>query len=940
MKTAGYGFSRLPGILLTYAKNILYAVRNSLKKQTSRENTSMVTDAPPVLRLKDYREPDFTTDKVDLNFDIHDDHTVATSKVKYTRTAEGAGKTALVLNAENPNPHDKFLLSVKLNGIELAPGTGYDYDAAKDTLTLTVDPGETEVDLEVQTYLEPQNNKKLEGLYKSESTIVSQCESEGFRRITPFLDRPDVLATYTVRVEADQNDLPVLMVNGNKIAGGKLSNGRHWATFQDPWPKPCYLFATANGDLECVADVFTTKSGRKVNVRVYTEKGQSQKGRHALDAVKQSMKWDEDVFDCEYDLDNFNVVAVAKFNFGAMENKGLNVFRDSLLMADPSIATDTNYQRIIDIIGHEYFHNWSGNRVTVKNWFFISLKEGLTVLREQMFTAFTTSAAAQRIQAVQLLRARQFPSDDSPLVHPVLPQEVQSIENCYTTTIYEKGAEVLRMMGELMGREKLIEGIKHYFKTYDGQAVTIHEFAKAMEHVSGLKLDEPNQFFLWYTQSGRPRVKAQGTYDPVAKTYTLTLEQKTPSTKDQPVKQPLYIPVRLGLVDDQGQDILPEQVLHFNKSKQTFVLQNVGRAPAFHSLFRGFSAPVDCDPGLSEDQLYKQFLSDPDGFNRWDAGQKIGLLERKRLYDAYLATGALPPVSARYIDTIKTLANDNSADQDVLALTLTPPSIKEFESAVGGAVSPSAVNAVLKHVRQSIARALYSDFQRVYDRSHDGQPYSFDYASVGKRHIKGVAMGYLSEGGASSDLARAKDQYFNADNMTDKMMAMAALNDHLTPERDAVMDDFYATFSKDVLVIQKWFALQAGCRSDGVIASLKGLTAQKNLFDWSNPGHVQSVFGSFAGNYEQFHRADGKGYEFLADAVIKMNEINPKVSSGLIGPLCDWRKYTPDHQKLMVAQLERIAATPKLETDVKEKLLKSLPEPQERKNLGLPAPRP
>ncbi|MBU0799503.1 MAG: aminopeptidase N, partial [Alphaproteobacteria bacterium] len=708
------------------------------------------------------RRPSFVTAHVGLNFDIHDTHTVCTSKVKYTRSPEGKNDKVLSLDCENPNPAGKpYVKKVIMNGIELAPGTGYVLDEKNHTLDIVLDTSETEVELEIETYLEPENNKALSGLYKSDSCFVTQCESQGFRRITPFLDRPDVMAKYTVRVEADEATVPVLMANGNTIAAGKAANGRHWATFEDPWAKPCYLFCTANGKLDVLEDVFVTKSGRNVNVRMYTEAGESAKGRHALDALKQSMKWDEDVFDCEYDLDNFNVVAVSKFNFGAMENKGLNVFRDSLIMANPQIATDGNYQRITDVIGHEYFHNYSGNRVTVANWFNISLKEGLTVIREQMFTAFTTSDATQRIGAVQTLRAGQFATDDSPLAHPVMPQEVQSVENCYTSTIYEKGAEVIRMMKVMMGEQKFTDGVKDYFKTNDGQAVTIKEFVASMEKVSGLDLS--GQFSLWYTQSGRPRITASGVYDAAAKTYTLTLEQTVPPTKDQPVKKPMVIPVEAALVNHNGADIAgTNKVLVLDKAKQTFVFDNVPQEPAFHSLLRGFSAPVDINPGLTEDQLYKQLLTDPDGFNRWDAGQKIAMAERKRIYDSFIKTGTLPPVSPRYIDTLRQLLNDTQADPALIALAITPPSVKEIEAAVSPA-SPSAITAMRKHVAGTLATALAADFENVLQRTHDNTPYAFTYDQVGKRRLKSIAVSMLAEHGDPVQLKRTRDLYFNAD---------------------------------------------------------------------------------------------------------------------------------------------------------------------------------
>lgn len=916
-----------------------YTLRDFIKKllATAQKQGEIDMEQPKMLRLADYRRPEFVTDHVGLNFDIHDKHTICTSKVVYKRSAEGKSATSIALDCENPNPAGKpYVKRVTMNGLDLAPGTGYTIDDKDKKLTIALDPSDDNIELEIETYLEPEENKALTGLYKSDTTFVTQCESEGFRRITPFLDRPDVMAQYTVRVEADEKKVPVLMANGNTIQTGKAANGRHFAVFNDPWPKPSYLFCTANGDIECLEDTFTTMSGRKVALRMYTEAGESAKGRHALDALIQSMKWDEDVFGCEYDLDNFNVVAVAKFNFGAMENKGLNIFRDSLIMANPMIATDGNYQRITDVIGHEYFHNYSGNRVTVANWFNISLKEGLTVIREQMFTAFTTSDATQRIGAVQTLRTGQFATDDSPLAHPVMPQEVQSVENCYTSTIYEKGAEVIRMMKIMMGEQKFTDGVKDYFKVNDGQAVTIKEFVASMEKVSGLDLS--GQFSLWYTQSGRPRVKASGVYDAQAQTYTLTMEQVVPPTKDQPVKKPMVIPVLSALVDAHGKDIPgTEGVLVLDKPKQSFVFKNVAQEPAFHSLLRGFSAPVDIDPGLSEDQLYKQMLTDPDGFNRWDAGQKIAMAERKRIYEAYVKTGTLPPLSQRYVDTLRQMLNDTKGDPALIALAIVPPSVKEIEAAVAPA-SPSAIIAMRRHVAKSLATALAPEYEAVLKRTHDGAPYAFTYDQVGKRRLKGIAVAMLAELGDPAQLKRVRDMYFAADNMTDQMIAMGTLADHKGADRDAVFDDLFQRFKGDQLTIQKWFALQAASDFDGVIDTVKDITS-KPFFSWENPGHVGSAIGGISGNYSQFHRKDGKGYAYIADCVLTMDKISPNMSSRLIEPLCRWRSYTPDHGKMMLGELERIARVPGLSKGVMEKLGKSLPNAQERKDLGL-SPKP
>lgn len=894
-----------------------------------------------LLRLSDYRRPEFTTDHVDLAFDIHDAYTSVISRVRYERSNEGANATQIALDAHNPNPKGKpYIKKVTVNGKALRKGQGFRIDEANNKLLIDADPLATSFDVEIETYLEPHENTALTGLYKSDSCYVTQCESQGFRRITPFLDRPDVMATYSVRIEADEATCPVIMANGNCTSEGTLPGGRHFATYNDPWPKPSYLFAIANGQLEFIEDHFLTKSGRDVKVRVYTERGQSAKAEHALSAVLQSMKWDEDVFDCEYDLDNFNVVSVAKFNFGAMENKGLNVFRDSLVLADPDIATDTNYQRITDVIGHEYFHNWSGNRVTLANWFNLSLKEGLTVIREQMFTAFTTSEETERIEAVRVLRAGQFADDDGPLAHPVLLAQAESVENFYNGTTYQKGAEVIRMMKVMMGEQKFIEGVKHYFKTYDGQAVTIDEFVKSMEHVSGLDLS--GQFHLWYTQSGRPRVSAQGVYDAQAKTYTLTLSQENRPTRDQPTKKPMLIPVLSALVDINGNNIGPERVLILDQAQKSFVFDNVDEEPAFHSVLRGFSAPVDIASGLSENQLYAQFLNDTDGFNRWDAGQKLALLEMKYLYQEYVDTGVMPSLSPRYVRATGQILADKTMDPALKALTLSRPSITEFESHLNP-VDPAAVALVYKNVRETLARELsaqlylqIAETEIVLDSGTTG--YRFDYKSVGLRNMLSVAMNAIFVNPPKKTRELLRDCALKASDMTRRMIYLNALNGQKSQERDDALSHFFTRFKDDTLTIQKWFTLQAHIADDSAVDNVRNIMATK-VFDWNIPGHVQSLIGGFAGNYAQFHRKDGKGYELLADCVIRLAQINPNMASRMVKPLCGWRKYAKDHADLMIAQLERVGRTPNLPVDVAEFIRKSLPESGTKKKTG-PAPSP
>ncbi len=656
-----------------------------------------------------------------------------------------------------------------------------------------------------------------------------------------------------------------------------------------------------------------------------------------MESLKKAMKFDEDVFGCEYDLDTFNIVATSKFSFGAMENKGLNIFKDKFVLVDPKITTDQGHHQVDLVVGHEYFHNYSGNRVTLANFFNISLKEGLTVNREQMFTAHVTSDAIDRINNVQNLRAGQFSEDDSPLAHAVMTKEAMSVTNLYSHTIYQKGSEVIRMMKTMMGEESFINGVKHYFKKHDGQAVTINEFITCMEETSGLDLS--GQFRLWYTQSGRPRVKAEGHYDEVAKTYTLTLSQNTPPTRDQAEKHPQIIPVTMGLVDKDGQSMklvlstdtketkafgAGERVLLFTEAKQTFVFKNIESEPAFHSLLRGFSAPVDLDPGLSEEQFNAQLINDPDGFNRWDASQKLALHEMKRLYDGFVESGNMPDVNPRYIATIKTILNDTGTDPALVAKSLEAPDIGMVEILVQPVI-PAVIASVRRHLKETLAVELKEDFEKLFQRMNDSGPYEYNYAESGKRALKGLALSYLTESGNSVDLERAKGVFFAADNMTDKMLAMDALRDHPSQERADVYQAFFEEFKDDPLTIQKLFVMQSSSNAETTVDDLRDL-ATKDFFDWKTPDHPVSLMRGLVAGYGQFHRPDGKGYEFIADMAIKMDSINPMIAARVASPLCSWQKYSEDHQKLMVSALKRIADQPKIGVDLREYLIKSLPE--------------
>lgn len=934
------------------------------------------------IRLTDYKKPAFTCDKVELDFSIGSTAATAeeqaeyktdkmftadvVSRVTYQRAAEGAGIAELVLDTNNPNPKGEpdYITQVTVNGWELAEGAGYTYDRENNKLIIPVDPSQDNVDVEIHTHLQVTKNTNGLGLYDSNSVVVSQGESEGFRRITPFTDRPDIMSVYTVRVEADKADFPILLANGNRIAGGETGD-RHWAQFTDPNPKPCYLFATANGIADIIRDSYVTAThGRPVQLQSVGSTGNPEDTRHALNGLKRFLQWDEATFGpiAEYDLDIFTIWGISKFNFGAMENTSLNIFRDSALLANPDMATDDDYLNITRIVGHEAAHKKSGNDTTLSQWMYISMKEGLTVKREQMFMASVTSEDIERIKQVLMLRAGQFMEDDSPSAHAVIPDEVASIINCYSGTIYQKGAEIITMMELLMGgREKLVEGIAHFLTKHKGQAVTTDDLVKAMEEVSGLDLGPGSQFYKWYKQAGRPRVTAQGEYDAAAKTYTLTLTQQTPASKAVPNPEALYIPVKLGLVDKNGNDMpltldtdgcftadagKTERVIALTEDKQTFVFTGVQQEPAYHSLFRHFSAPVDIDPGLSTAQLRQQLLTDSDSFNRWEASQKLAMTEMKRLYAEYTATGALPAVDPDYVETVRGLLNDKKTDPYILAMTLALPDVKQLEVALKP-VDTAAISAVMGHLRKTLGRELAVELDSAfYDNDTTGRPYSPDIHDISLRKMKAVAVSYEAAGSPWLESSWG-NLYRLADNLTDRMIYMSALKNSPSLERQNVFEDFYNDNKDNLLVLEKWLALQAQSDFDGIIPELKTISALP-FFDWSRPGHAQTFLRAFAANYGQFHRQDGQGYEFFADGVLKVCMKNPEVSATLIAPLCRWRDYTGVNRDLMLAQLERVGReAERIEKDlgldlrdIKDKIRRALPDAEERKTLSLPAPAP
>jgi aminopeptidase N len=765
------------------------------------------------------------------------------------------------------------------------------------------------------------------GLYRSSGTYCTQCEAEGFRRITYFPDRPDVMAVYTTRIEADKSEAPVLLANGNLVESGDLPAGRHFAVWHDPFPKPSYLFAMVGGALGCVEDSFVTRSGRKVALKIYVEPGKEQRCAYAMDALKRSMRWDEEAFGREYDLDIFMIVAVSDFNMGAMENKGLNVFNDRYVLASPDTAVDSDYAAIEAIIAHEYFHNWTGNRITCRDWFQLCLKEGLTVFRDQEFTADMRSRAVERIGDVRNLRTHQFVEDAGPLAHPVRPELYHEINNFYTTTVYEKGAELVRMLKVLLGAAAFRKGMDLYFARHDGEAATVEQFVQCFADASGRDLA---QFMRWYAQAGTPEVVADGTYDTAGRRFTLKLAQVLPPTPGQPAKEPMPIPLKVGLVDARGADMplhvadgaLPDDVIVLDTPARTLVFEQVAERPAL-SINRGFSAPVKLTANLSADDLRRLAAHDSDPFNRWQAVQTLAtrLLLRNV---ALVRTGRPPQGDAGLIAALAAILDDARLEPAFVALVLTMPSEADIAREVGRDVDPSANFEARAALRADIGRALQAPLLRSHDAMRSSAPYSPDAASAGRRALGNVALDLLAARGEPAQIARAFAQYRTADNMTDRLAALATLSLHKGPERTEALEDFYTRYQTDPLVIDKWMSLQATIPEGGTLARVQSLT-QHAAFAMSNPNRVRALIGAFAhGNATQFNRADGAGYDFVAETVLSLDQKNPQVAARLATAFRSWRALEAGRREKAQAALARIDAASTLSADVRDIVSRAL----------------
>lgn len=865
----------------------------------------MRTDTPKTIFLKDYQAPHYTVQDVFLDIQIFAGKTLVKTTTNFVKNHDGC--EPLVLNGERLK-----LVSVAING---TPVTNYKVD--EKTLSIPC-PGD-EFTATIETEICPEENTALEGLYMSGGNYCTQCEAEGFRTITYFPDRPDVMTVFTTRVEADKKTCPVLLSNGNLVEEGNCGDGRHFTVWHDPFPKPCYLFALVAGDLVDIRDSFTTMTGRIVDLRIYVRAGDEGQCQWAMESLKRSMEWDEKTYGREYQLNRFNIVAVSDFNMGAMENTSLNIFNTALVLAQPETATDTDFERVESVIAHEYFHNWTGNRVTCRDWFQLSLKEGLTVFRDQEFTADMNSRGVKRIDDVVMLRSSQFPEDAGPMAHPIRPDNYIEINNFYTVTVYEKGAEVIRMQNTLLGPENYRKATDLYFDRYDGMAVTCDDFVKCMEDASGVDL---SQFKLWYSQAGTPDVHAEGHYDEKEKTYTLTLSQTIPATPGQTDKKPMHIPVAVGLVGPNGHDIAA-QLLELKEPSQTFTFKNISVKPV-PSILRGFSAPVKLTTNLTDDDYRFLMVHDSDGFNRWESGQILALRMMNRMIDT-LESGTTPETDPVFIASYGLLldrANAGDADRALMARALSLPSISILAQH-RGIVDPDTIFAVRRRVMHDLSARYADKIQAIYDSCNTPTTYSNDPQSVGQRALKNVCLSLLMNG-PNPPVALARQQYESANNMTDRVAALSVLAETDGDDRDAVFEDFYKRYEGYPLVIDKWFSIQTSAQVPSVLETVERLQNHP-AFTWLNPNRVRSLFAAFAmRNPVFFHAQDGRGYNILRDAILTLNTKNPQIASRLVGPLREWRRYTPDRQEKMKAVLEDILKQENLSPDVFEIVSKSL----------------
>ncbi|OVE77759.1 aminopeptidase N [bacterium F16] len=878
----------------------------------------MSTDTPRTIFLKDYTRPDYQITKTFLDFSIHDGSTRVKSRLECIADSTGGQPPRpLVLNGENMT-----LISVAINGNPLEDSA---YTVAETTLTITCPPPEFTLEIEIE--IQPETNKSCEGLYQSGDIFCTQNEPEGFRKITYFLDRSDVMSMFTTRIEADRTRFPVLLSNGNKTESGDLSGGRHFVTWEDPFCKPSYLFALVAGDLAMVDDVFTTRSGRTIPLQIFVDKGNEDRAQHSLNSLKSSMKWDEERFGLEYDLDIYMIVAVDSFNMGAMENKGLNIFNSRCALANPKTATDSDFQSVERVIAHEYFHNWTGNRITCRDWFQLTLKEGLTVFRDQEYSADTMSRPVHRIQTVASLRNSQFVEDGGPMAHPIKPASYIEINNFYTATVYNKGAEVIRMIQTLIGRETFRKGMDKYVELFDGQAVTTDDFIKAMEIASGLDLTQFRE--TWYTQAGTPVVDMSTEYDAVAQTYSITVKQSCRPTPECAQKKPYHMPIVLGLLDAQGMD-MPLNLeghngsvpyLNVTQAEESFVFKGITEKPV-PSLLRDFSAPVILNYDYTRDDLIFLLAHDNDPFNRYETGQRMGIIELERLITAY-QQGQPMVADPSFIAALGAVLADNDLDDALKAEALALPTVTALVERME-ICDFEAAWAARDYLREAVASTHESIFKAIYDSriSFDGD-YSVAPSEVGKRALQNTALGYLIALEAEDYIIMAVNQFENANNMTDEMAAFTNLCQLDSQKHSLAIESFYQKWSNDSLVINKWFAVQASSKFSSVLDDVKCL-AENPAFDATNPNKIRSLYSVYAANTRHFHMATGEGYEFIADKILEIDSFNPMIASGLALAFRKFANLDAVRQGLMRTQLERLLAKEGLSKDVFEIISKTL----------------
>lgn len=880
----------------------------------------MKKGTPTTTYLNDYTPPPYLVDHVVLHFKLSEQLTEVYSKLTLKRNpASAAAHQRLVLNGEQME-----LKSVKLDGTPLKPEQ-YHLDAE----SLAIDGVPEQFQIELVTEIRPAENTTLEGLYLSSGNFCTQCEAEGFRRITYFLDRPDVMATYTTTLQADKTRHPVLLSNGNLVDSGELGDNQHFARWHDPFPKPCYLFALVAGNLVNIEDYYETHTGRKVMLQIYVQAHNVDRCAHAMVSLKKAMRWDEETFGLEYDLSRYMIVAVDDFNMGAMENKGLNVFNSKYVLAKPDTATDDDYAGIEGVIAHEYFHNWTGNRVTCRDWFQLSLKEGLTVFRDQEFTADMSSRPVKRIHDVRLLRVHQFPEDSGPMAHPVRPQSYMEINNFYTATVYEKGAEVVRMYQTLLGREGFRKGMDLYFRRHDGQAVTTDDFAAAMADANQVDL---TQFKRWYDQAGTPELVITGHWEERAQSYTLEVTQRCEPSPGQAVKAPFHIPLKLGLLASDGRDIplrlegdsatsKEGRVLELRAERECFKFLDVPEQPVV-SLLREFSAPVSVRYKVPQEELAFLMANDGDSFSRWEASQKYAINMLKTLIEYYQTSRELR-IPKHFVRPFFDLLSHSQLDKALIAEIFTLPP-ETYLAELADVIDVEAIHAAREALRYSLAVNLETELLQAYQTNTHTGAYAYNAGDAGRRRLKNLCLNYLTALDRPRYIALAMEQFRKANNMTDSIGALGALIDCNCPEREEALDIFHNRWQRNTLVMDKWFFLQAISSAKDSLDRVKRLT-EHPLFSFRNPNKVRALIGNFArGNPTHFHRLDGDGYGFVADTVLRIDPLNPQVAAALIKVFCHWEKYAEPRRTLMQAQLKRVVETQGISRDVYEIASKSL----------------